>query len=51
VWVFVVSGPLSIAVSAVWITHLIFKVKRLQRKLDMNDEGEECIISERQLLS
>lgn len=41
VWIFVVSWPLSIAVSAVWITHLIFKVKRLQRRLDVNVRGEE----------
>ena len=40
VWIFVVSWPLSIAVSAVWITHLIFKVKHLQRRLDMNSGGK-----------
>ena len=36
VWIFVVSWPLSMAVSAVWITHLILKVKRLQRRLFIN---------------
>ena len=36
VWIFVVSWPLSMAVSAVWITHLILKVKRLQQRLGMN---------------
>ena len=41
VWIFVVSWPLSMVVSAVWITHLIFKVKALQRRLHMNDGREE----------
>ena len=41
VWIFVVSWPLSMAISAVWIIHLIFSVKRLQRRLTMNDGGEE----------
>ena len=36
VWIFVVSWPLSMAVSAAWITHLTLKVKRLQRRLVMN---------------
>ena len=41
VWIFVVSWPLSIAVSAAWITHLILKVKRLQRRLAINVRGAE----------
>ena len=36
VWIFVVSWPLSMKVSVFWITYLIFKVKRLQRRLPMN---------------
>ena len=36
VWIFVVSWPLSMKVSVFWITYLIFKVKRLQRRLAMN---------------
>ena len=36
VWIFVVGWPLSMTVSVFWITHLIFKVKRLQRRLAMN---------------
>ena len=36
VWIFVVSWPLSMTVSVFWITHLIFKVKRLQRRLAIN---------------
>ena len=41
VWIFVVSWPLSMVFSAVWITHLIFKVKNLQRRLYMNGGREE----------
>ena len=41
VWIFVISWPLSMVVSAVWITHLIFKVKNLQRRLYMNGGREE----------
>ena len=40
VWIFVVGWPLSMTVSVFWITHLIFKVKRLQRRLVMNDGGK-----------
>ena len=36
VWIFVISWPLSMVVSAVWITYLSLKVKRLQRRLVMN---------------
>ena len=41
VWIFVVSWPLSMTVSVSWITHLIFKVNRLQRRLAMNVGEEE----------
>lgn len=41
VWIFVVSWPLSMVVAAVWITHLILKVKSLQRRLYMNDGRAE----------
>ena len=36
VWIFVISWPLSMVVSAVWITYLSLKVKRLQRRLVMS---------------
>ena len=36
VWIFVISWPLSMVVSAVWITYLTLKVKRLQRRLVTN---------------
>ena len=41
VWIFVVSWPLSMTVSVFWITHLIFKINRLQRRLAMNAGEEE----------
>ena len=41
VWIFVVGWPLSMTVSVFWITHLIFKINRLQRILAMNVGEEE----------
>ena len=40
VWIFVVSWPLSLVISAVWITYLLFKVKNLQQRLVANDRAK-----------
>ena len=40
VWIFVVSWPLSLVISAVWITYLLFKVKNLQQRLVTNDRAK-----------
>ena len=42
VWIFVVSWPLSLIVAALWITYLLYKVKRLQRSLMIHDRDNRC---------
>ena len=42
VWIFVVSWPLSLIVAALWITYLLYKVKRLQRGLMIHDRDNRC---------
>ena len=42
VWIFVVSWPLSLIVAALWITYLLYKVKRLQRSLMTHDRDNRC---------
>ena len=42
VWVFVVGWPLSLIVAALWITYLLYKVKRLQRGLMIHDRDNRC---------
>ena len=42
VWIFVVSWPLSLIVAALWITYLLYKVKRLQRGLMIRDRDNRC---------
>ena len=42
VWIFVVSWPLSLIVAALWITYLLYKVKRLQRSSMLHDRDNRC---------
>jgi hypothetical protein len=42
VWIFVVSWPLSLIVAALWITYLLYKVKRLQRSSMVHDRDNRC---------
>ena len=39
VWIFVVSWPVSLVLAAVWIIHLAYKVKQLQKRLVILDRG------------
>ena len=39
VWIFVVSWPASLVLAAVWIIHLAYKVKQLQKRLVILDRG------------
>jgi hypothetical protein len=39
VWIFVVSWPLSLIMTTLWITYLLYKVKHLQQRLVTLDRG------------